>query len=230
MDRRTFLGTLSGAVVLTTGCLSTDGSEGPSTAEPTDARTDTPTESPTATPPETGSPDGDDGTDTPFANVLCPSFADSADITVCSHTRALNPPVVLTASEQVFSPTTGDDTVERLQFVLENRSDSRFGMNPYAWAVKRRTSSGWTHVAPEAHIEPWLYVDGGDAFRWTLSVEEAEGPSDGDTVSAVTDLDSGTYAFQVTGVLGADGTATAASGTADATRVECIALFEVDRS
>jgi hypothetical protein len=201
MHRRIVLLAIGSAVAGTAGCLASPPTGG----------------TPTDTPGDGGPDDGD-----PFADEPCPSFAESADRTVCAHT--LDPEtadVYLTVSEQVFAPTTGDDSVETLRFVLHNDSETRFGMNPYAWGIERRTEDGWSHVAPDAHIEPWTYVEPGETRDWLLSVEPHPTPAGDRTVTIAEDLSSGTYAFNVSGALDED---------EGRTSVECVALFEVRRS
>ena len=243
MNRRTLLAALPGAVVATGGCLRatgggdrpTDGPGDTPSGTPTDAPAETPAGTPTDTPVDTRSSDEGDGAGASFEDVPCPSFADGVDRTVCNHTHSEDAPVYLTASKAVFSPTTGDDTVETTRFVLHNESGAPFGLNPYAWALKRREDEGWSHVAPEMYVEPWVTVPDGGTYDWVLSVEEYPSPDAEETVFLTEDLDSGTYAFQVTGAIegetdDATGTPTATGGGSPDRRVECIALFRVSRA
>lgn len=204
MRRRRFIGGAGSAMLAAVaGCISGNDDE-PSTGSEDDG---TPTDE---------TPDGDD----PFVDASCPSFSDSADRTVCAH-KDHDADVYPTLSEQVFAPTTGDDSVETLQIQLHNESDSNLGLNPHEWALKRQTDDGWEHVAPEEYIEPWYTVKSGEVYTWLVSVETHPSPSDDRTLSVVEDLDAGTYAFQVTGVLEGDAD--------DGPRIECIGLFEVER-
>jgi hypothetical protein len=228
MKRRTVLGALGGAFSLTAGCVTRTVTDGPppsdadlSGSAPTDTVTDD-----SSGRPDTQSPNGGDDAGAPFEDVPCPSFADTVDRTVCAHTRDGNEPVSLTPSEQVFSPTTGDDTVETLRFTLRNESGRAFGLNPYGWAIKERTADGWSHVAPDAHAEPWVTLDDGETYGWVLSVEQHPSPDADRAVSVTEGLDSGTYAFQITGSLAGE---TADGGTTSSTSVEGVALFAVDR-
>lgn len=219
MRRRSFLGATGTAVALTAGCLSTTGG---TPEEPDDPQTTRPaggdgtTTEPDGTTDETTTAGGDD----PFVDEPCPSFAEDVDRTVCAH-AADDADLYLGVSEPVFAPTTGDDTVETTTFTLHNESGEPFGLNPYAWAIKRRRDGEWTHVAPEEHVEPWHTVADGETYGWVLSVETHPSPSAENRQSVVEDLDAGTYAFQITGMLG--------EGSDDSENVECVALFEVKR-
>lgn len=187
-------------------------------------------ENPTGTPPEGTSTDSGpgEGDGTPLEGVPCPSFSDTADRTVCTHTGSDSEAVYPTVSKEVFTPTAGDDSVEMMQISLHNDSDEAFGLNPHAWALKRRTDDGWSHVAPEEHIEPWQTLESGESFTWDLSVQSHPSPGGKNTLSLIEDLDSGTYAFQSTGVLN-EQTAEDSDGDRTETHLECIALFGVNR-
>jgi len=211
MRRRTVLAAI-GTTLATTGCL---GATSPGTGDG-DGATDSPTDSPTETP---GTPDG------PYPeypdsirNAECPSFAD-ADRTVCNHTRSADAEVFFSVSSPVYEYTRGDDAVETVTFTLHNESDREFGFNPYGWAVKQKTSSGWKHVAPEVHPEPWTTVQPGGTYRWELATETHPTPKAEDQqYPVVEDLSSGLHAFTIAGLLG-DGD--------DPVEIECIALFDV---
>jgi hypothetical protein len=129
--------------------------------------------------------------------------------------------VTVEPTVELFQPSTGDGTVETVEFVLHNRSDDTFGLNPYAWTIHRRTEGGWERVAPDATPEPWLGIHGGGTYRWVLAVETHPSPQGDERMDIVQDLDDGTYAFAVDGTFG--------DGPNSGTRVECVALFEVRR-
>jgi len=232
MQRRTLLATL-GSTLLAAGCVSgsnaddgtaTDGT--PTSETPTD---ETPTdETPTGTP---GGGNEGDSAGASFEDVDCPSFADSVDRTICTHSGSdTDTDVFLTVSDAVFTPTTGDDSVETMSMTLRNGSGAQFGLNPYAWQLKRRTDGGWTHVAPGEHIEPWYTLEAGDTFTWELAVEPHSTPQQERTIALTENLDSGTYAFQMTGFRheAPPGT-TPGDDDEQKTHVECIALFKVSR-
>ena len=218
MNRRTVLATISTATVATAGCLSDAGDRSNDATTSADGNeTDGPGNDSTTT-------DGTPGSnpDDPFADADCPSFADSTDRTVCWHTTDPDSePIYLDASTAVFEPTTGDNSVETMAFVLHNESGAPFGLNPHAWAIKRRTDSGWEHVAPDEYVEPWYTVESGQRYTWQLSVEQRTQAMAERTMTVTQDLQDGTYAFQITGLAGEQEN--------DPTRVECLALFEVSR-
>lgn len=223
MKRRSLIVAVGAATALTAGCLSRSSGEEPAA---TDESTDTTDATATAEPTGTGTDSGPTDTVTPsdsdtrFDDVGCPSF-DESDRTVCYHTATDGSPAVFVEpSTELFEPTTGDDAVETVEFVLHNRADEPFGMNPHAWSLHERTDDGWSFVAPEEHVEPWTEVPGGETYTWHLSVEQHAGPMSEDSMALVEDLTSGVYAFAITGFTGSDD---------DRTGVECIALFEVQR-
>lgn len=220
MHRRTVLAAVGSALFTTAGCVSSlsgDGSgDQPSGNKSVD---DTPTDD-THT---VSDPDAGDGAGTAFGD--CPSFADSADQTICAHTGT-DASLYPTVSQDVFSPTTDDDTVETLAITLHNESDHLFGFNPYEWAIKRETADGWEHVAPGEYIEPLYNLEPGDTYSWELSVESRPSPDDERTIAVTEELESGRYAFQVTGTL----KGSLEDGGDEDTRIECVALFDVSRS
>jgi hypothetical protein len=215
MNRRTLLATVGSTLTLGAGCVSQSSSEEPTTtADPRDVVTTTATATAdTPTPIDI---------DSRFVDISCPSFAE-ADRTVCYHTLAGRSPAVYVApSTELFEPTTDDDTVETVEFTLHNHSGASFGLNPHAWQLHERTDGGWSFVAPEEYVEPWNTVPSGETYTWHLSVEQHSTPMSEDTMTLVQDLATGVYAFQITGFVAAD--------TEEATNVECIALFEVQRT
>lgn len=226
MKRRAVIVSI-GALVAGAGCVD---SSSPSDEDETGETDKTPTDNtqndgtPSDTPRD--NPDEGDAAGTSFEDIDCPSFADSADRTVCSHTDT-DSDVYPTVSQDVFTPTTADDSVETMAIVVHNESDGLFGFNPYDWAIKRHTDDGWEHVAPDAVVEPWYNLSAGDAYTWELSVE-SHSDTEGDQTRSITeDLDSGTYAFQMTGFLN---DADEESSPGNGTHIECIALFSVSRS
>lgn len=238
MQRRTVLATVGSALLASAGCVSNsdgddqDPSEG---SDPEDDRSSddspddtTPEQTPIDNTPTDSTPAGDpderDGAGASFGD--CPSFGESVDQTVCSHTGS-NTGVYPAVSQEVFTPTTGDDSVETLSITLHNVSGSRFGFNPHDWAIKRQTEDGWVHVAPEEYVEPWYTIEPDETYTWELSVESHPSPQDDQTLSVVEDLDSGTYAFRVTGIL--DEQPEDATDSDEKTTIECVALFSVSR-
>lgn len=206
MRRRRFIGVAGCTLAAVAGCLASRNDETPDSEE--SGLDDTPTE---------GTPPGDN----PLTDEDCQSFSDSADQTVCAH-EDHDADVYPTVSEQVFAPTTGDDSVETLQIRLHNEGDSVFGLNPHEWALKRQVDGSWEHVAPEEYIEPWYNLEPGEVYTWEVSVETHPSPDEDRTISITEELDTGTYAFQVTGITDPEAD--------DSTNVECIALFDVERS
>lgn len=207
MHRRTVLAALGTLTAGTAGCL-TQGSR----STPDDS-TGTDTDDPTT------SPDGATPSD-PVGDVECPSFAETADRTVCWPETG-DEPLYLDASSVVFEPSAGDGGVETIEFVLHNASERAVGLNPYAWGIERQTTDGWEHVAPEVYPEPWTSVESGETYTWVLSVEEHSGAMAERTMAVTEDLADGTYAFHLTCMAGDESTRET---------VECIALFEVRRT
>ncbi|SEN06954.1 hypothetical protein SAMN05216388_1001291 [Halorientalis persicus] len=218
MKRRTMLTALGTATVATAGCLDRSGDGSTPTDTDGPGSTDR-TETPAGTADESRTPTAPSGR---FDGADCPAFSDSVDRTVCFHALGNGSAEVwIEPDRELFEPTTDDDTVETITFTLCNESGESFGLNPYAWAIKRRTADGWEHVAPEEHVEPWTTVDDGGTYTWRLSVETHPSPDRDDHMTLVEALESGVYAFAIAGSLGGE-----TSGT---TWVECVALFEVDR-
>ncbi|WP_424017949.1 hypothetical protein ACOZ4N_19065 [Halorientalis pallida] len=220
MKRRTVLATLGTATVATAGCLDRSGNgstptdtDGPGdsrgTATPTGA-TDTPTDG-------TGWPDGR------FADEPCPAFAET-DRTVCYHTLDYGS-LYVEPSQAVFAPGaderdgSGDGGgIETIEFVLHNETGDRFGLNPHAWAIHRQTADGWTRVAPEEYVEPWLTLEAGETYTWVLSEHDTAVMAENEQ-AITTELAAGVHAFAITGQRESE------SGGS----VECIALFSVER-
>lgn len=198
MNRRSFIATIGTVTTLTAGCVSqSDGNQ----------------------PTEKGStPNGNTG----FDDIDCPSFADS-DQTVCYHTLTDDDAsVVVEPSTEQFAPSGADDSVETMAFVLRNRTDEPFGLNPYSWSIYERIDTKWSFVAPEEYVEPWTEIPSGETYTWQFSIQQHSAPMSEDTMAIVENLTSGIYAFTITGFGTVDGN--------DETNVECIALFEVQRT
>lgn len=251
MRRRALLASLATTLTATAGCLSdgqsagggsqtddltTDAQSGTDTRTTTDAGTDATTGA--GTPEDTETPD-DPVTETPtpppasdaFADFDCPSFDETAR-TVCYHDAALDDaPLVLTAEPEVFDPETGDDTGETLEFVLYNRSEWSVGFNPYDWGIERYDDGEWVHIAPEMTPLPWMILDSGATFTWSLSTGAHPSPDDERTQPVDVALEPGIYAFHVSvSYGGVDGTETATETEERPPegRTELIALFEVE--
>lgn len=226
MKRRAVIVSL-GALAAGAGCVESsppDDEDGAGEADGTPDNENKTGETPSPTPTDT--PGEGDGAGRSFADIDCPSFADSVDRTVCSHTDT-DSTVYPTVSQAVFTPTTDDDSVETMAVVVHNESDDPFGFNPYDWTLKRQTADGWDHVAPEEVIEPWYNLPAGKSYTWRVSVESQPELEDDQTTTVTQDLASGTYAFQMTGILE---DADEESSSDDGTHIECIALFSVTRS
>jgi len=209
MHRRTLLGTLGSTAVLTAaGCLDRGGS-GNSPAETDTDEPVTETDDPSDTPAEN-----------PFQNDPCPSFSETVDRTVCWHTADTeSEPIYMDASTAVFEPTPNSSEVQSIEFVLHNNSETTVGLNPHAWAIKRKTTDGWQHVAPDASVEPWLHLESMQTYTWRLTSGPRTQANAERTMALTQDLRAGTYAFQITGIEDTE----SSSGTS----VECIVLFEV---
>jgi hypothetical protein len=97
-------------------------------------------------------------------------------------------------------------------------------LTPHDWAIKRQTADGWTHVAPDEYVEPWYTLKPDETYTWRLSVETHPTPQGDQTMAIMENLDSGTYAFQVTGLLDEP------TDDGEKTNIECVALFDVNRA
>lgn len=231
MQRRTIIAAIGSTFLAGAGCISNSDAE---TEDPsnTDADDGSPSNPDTddGTPAETDPGQGD-AVGASFEDIACPSFVDDPDRTVCSHTTAPGETRVYpTVSRDVFTPTTGDDTVETMEVSVHNESEERFGFNPHSWEIHRRSDGGWTHIAPDEYVEPWYNLKAGETYSWVLGVESGNSPEGERKLSLTQDLDSGTYAFQITGFLqDSTGEETPNSDT-EGTLIECIALFKVNRT
>lgn len=196
MQRRQFIATVGATTTLAAGCVRSPGS---GTATPTDESV---------------------ASGSRFAEIPCPSFAES-DRTICYHTLAgRSPEVYMEPSTELFEPT-ADDTVGTVKFVLRNQSGESFGLNPHAWELHERTETGWSFLAPEEYVEPWYNLPSGSTYTWHLSMEPRPTATSEDTMTVVQDLPTGIYAFQITGII--------QSESDTETNVECIALLEIRR-
>ena len=184
--------------------------------------------------------DGGNGNEELFDDIECPSFAENADRTVCWHTSDRDAePIRLVPSPAVLDLDSGDGPAS-IEFVLSNRSETPVGLNPYAWAIKRRTEEGYEHVAPDAHVEPWTTIEPGSSSAWELWPGNRTPSEDGDqTPSGSEDrtppedgggedrpmpiahaLDPGTYVFGIVGAVGSE--------SEDPTGVEYMAPFRIE--
>lgn len=219
MNRRTILASLGTLPVALAGCTDSTGNPGTGTG------TDTTTTGP-GTGTDTGTPTTatDGGTpESRFAGEPCPALGTNADRSVCWHT--VDPSTAaqyLEPDTELFEPSTGDDSVETVAFVLHNQSGGGIGFNPYAWGIHRQTADGWEYVAPEAYPEPWFQLEDGQTYTWQFAVEQHPTPNADRTRYPVVDLEDGTYAFEVT--------VAAEEGPNTGERVACVALFEVQRT
>lgn len=226
MKRRTLLAAAAAAVAGTAGCLSSASDTPAGDADPTDDPTRTPTRDPTTTPGGDPTATPDDPTSTPddpastpgegpFAG--CPSFVPDADRTVCYYDRG-DSDVYLEPSAREFLEYGEDDEVQTLTLTLHNDAGEPFGLNPYAWEVRRWSDGEWVHVAPDEVVEPWYEVPPGGTYEWILSTEQHSSSMSENSMAVVVDLESAEhYAFGVNGLLG--------SGDAEE-RIECLARFE----
>jgi hypothetical protein len=157
-----------------------------------------------------------------LGNAECPSFAEDVERTVCWPTDDTSAEAIyLTASSTTFEPSPGGGLVEHIKFTLHNDSSQTFGLNPHAWAIKRQTTNGWEHVAPEVTPEPWLGLKSGESYTWRLRIERHGGAEQNRMMAIAQNLADGTYAFQITGELGGE--------SGESKRIECIAQFKVRR-
>jgi hypothetical protein len=227
--RRTLLATAAAALAGTAGCTSS-GSESPggtdrngttSTPSTSGPTTGEPTDDPTTDDPTTGDPNGE------FDWGSCPSFAESADRTVCYYANRASSDVYLAPGSREFVDYAANDEVETQRLTLYNDSDRTFGLNPHEWAVKQWDDGKWTHVAPDEYVEPWYELEPGETYEWILSTEEGPGPMSENSMSVVVDfpwedVQSGSHlAFAVDGLLG--------SGE-DEEHLECVARFKYLRA
>lgn len=207
MNRRTLLATIAaGTLAAGAGCA---GRLGPGSADETPSDTVVDDDRPDHTP------------DT-IDDVGCPSFVDGADRTNCYRR------VDRSAAAAYLEPSTFEfqdhyenGTVETIEFTLHNRGDVDFRYNPHDWAVYRFDDDAWSKVAPDERVQPLARLAPGETDTWSLSTEAHPSPSD-DVRQVTADLRSGrTHAFRVVGDLG-DGD--------DASRIECVAVFDYVRS
>ncbi|WP_336034569.1 hypothetical protein [Halobacterium yunchengense] len=139
--------------------------------------------------------DGDGG---PALPADCPSFAADA-ATVC------------VGDDAAATFARSDATVDAggsFTATLTNRDADAVGLNPYAWTVYRRDGDGWTQVAPDAFVEPWQTLAGGESRTWHVRVGDANATSasDDDVHVGPLDLDRGEHAFVVLAAVDGDRT------------------------
>jgi hypothetical protein len=212
MKRRSVLSGL-GITLFAGGCLESTGSDDPTTDER--SADDVPSDSP-ASNAETPDDRTTEQSRDPFPNIDCPSFRD-ADVTVCSHTDDHPIPVTLRPDSTSFRVIQGNDTVETLGLTLANASGQIFGFNPHNWRVDRYTDNGWTKVAPDLIAQPWTAVEPNGQYDYELATKQRTSPANG-AHQIVVDLTSDVHAVSVVGTWGE---------SADAERVECVAIVDV---
>lgn len=149
----------------------------------------------------TGNPGGGGGTTTtttttdsgdhPTTRVLpCPNVRDT-DRHVCLSDDIGSPH--LTRSKREIPADGGE-----LHITLENRSDQRYGLNPYAWHYHRETDSGWEHVDDDrAYIEPWYQIEPDDSMTWRVATDKDSEGSDEDVIDCAWDLEPGVHVWSV---------------------------------
>lgn len=75
------------------------------------------------------------------------------------------------AVERAVGPMAGDGWT--LRVTATNRAGEPYGCNPHAWSVFRREGEAWVHVAPDAHVEPWVELGPGETYSWLLSATDS---------------------------------------------------------
>jgi len=228
MHRRTLLGTLGG-VLLTgiAGCMSASDGDSPTPTDDSNPGTTQDAAIPTADGDTDGSRPADGVTpaamSVDLSEIPCPTVGEDVDLRVCSTTTDLDDAAVALVPPRppLFEPTTGDGGVDVFEIELHNQSAATFGFNPYDWALKRHTDDGWNHIAPEMTPEPWTRLDPDETYTYGLSVESVPTERVDGSRRIVQDLDSGTYALVVNGLL---------ERGEGSERVECAAVFVVERS
>lgn len=182
MRRRTVLGAVAGTSLA--GCLT----DAAGLAERDDV--------------ETGSPGARGDSDIPTFGA-CPSFVDDPDRTVCWSDRG-DADVYLEPSTRMFAESETYQAIDTVTFTLRNDSDGEVRLNPYDWAVKRRTGDGWVHVSPDGGMpQPLLVLGTGDTHEWRLATTDDLPGNAEERRDVVADLPSeGTYAFRLHGWLG----------------------------
>jgi hypothetical protein len=213
MKRRAFLA--GAASLATAGCL------GPTVGGDPGGTTDSGTTDRTTTEQTTS---GDDATsDDHTTDDDCPAVRREVDTTLCAGDRPGFPASFSQSAAAVSS--NGD-----LSFTLTNEAAGSVGLNPYAWAVHRRTEKGWRHVAPDAVIQPWRTLGEGDAQTWRLAVGDPVTADDTETETTTErttsegsepvgagplDLSPGEYAFSVVADVDGDSVAFVARFTVE---------------
>lgn len=118
----------------------------------------------------------------------CPDVVDVSD----AYCPGDDGPIAVTRS--ATSMPADDGT---LAITVENTSDHKIGLNPYAWGVYRLTDDGhWERVDERAHIEPWKILEPGDSLRWRVA-SDADYKATGGAIGCSLDLDPGHYGWAV---------------------------------
>jgi len=149
----------------------------------------------------------------------CPSFDDDADRTVCEPTGE-HPALV--PERDVLRVDSGDDAVETLRIALRNEADAEFSFGPHGWTLHRHDGEAgrWRRVERGSTALLLSVLDPGATFEYSLAPSPHPTPND-DVHSAVASLSPGVHAFTVSGNIGEGD---------DATWVECVARFRVERA
>lgn len=133
----------------------------------------------------------DTTTDDSDDSLPCPNVRD-VDRHVCISDDVESPAVSRTERE-----ISADGGVTRI--TIENRADSAYGLNPYAWHVHRQVSSGdWELVDDDrAYIEPWVQMKPDSGITWRVATDADNTGSNDDEIQCALDLDPGTYVWSV---------------------------------
>lgn len=174
MKRRRFLEltALSATALTSTTLAGCTGSAGSGGGSGTTTTTDDSGDHPTTVVP--GCPDV-----TAVSQVYCPGDADG--------------PISVTRSARTMPAENGTITI-----TVENTSDGKIGLNPYAWGVYRLTDDGhWDRVDDDrAHIEPWQILESGDTLRWRVA-SDADYEATGGAIGCSLDLEPGHFGWAV---------------------------------
>lgn len=93
-----------------------------------------------------------------------------------------------------------DTTVETLELTLHNRTEQQLTLNPGSWHIEQKVRDSWKHVAAGGESADRRTVARGSAHSWSLSIVPHPTPHTNSTTYVTADLETGTYAFVVTGI------------------------------
>lgn len=149
-----------------------------------------------------GSPDGssDTTTTTSDSTIGCPRYEDRISEVVCTPDI---PDPDATMSMQPASAAGSLPTAD-FTFTLENRRDSTYQSNFYAWRLQKYVDGTWYHVTPYFWPEPMMQLPPGERHTWELAVDNSDldrsipHPQGSESMTVV-GLGSGTYSFGVAG-------------------------------